>query len=69
MNDWCAAQKRWELQGEVSFGEASRNPNCPICIGVLLSWLHDSSSGKQNTLAFLDRSLSIAVSMLKRGES
>ena len=37
-------------------------------LGVLLYWLHDSSSGKQNTLAFLDRSLSIAVSMLKRGE-
>lgn len=36
-------------------------------LGVLLYWLHDSSSGKQNTLAFLDRSLSIAVSMLKRG--
>ena len=37
-------------------------------LGVLLYWLHDSSSDKQNTLAFLDRSLSIAVSMLKRGE-
>src|SRR5262249_49855951 len=34
-------------------------------LGVLLYWLHDSSPGKQNTLAFLDRSLSIAVSMLK----
>src|SRR5262249_15926159 len=28
-------------------------------LGVLLYWLHDSSSGKQNTVAFLDRSLSI----------
>jgi AcrR family transcriptional regulator len=34
-------------------------------LGVLLYWLHDTSSGKQNTLAFLDRSLSMAVSMLK----
>ncbi len=34
-------------------------------LGVLLYWLHDSSSDKQNTLAFLDRSLSMAVSMLK----
>jgi hypothetical protein len=37
-------------------------------LGVLLYWLHDSSSGKQNTLAFLDRSLSMAVSMLKAGK-
>jgi AcrR family transcriptional regulator len=36
-------------------------------LGVLLYWLHDSSSGKQNTLAFLDRSLSMAVSMFKAG--
>src|SRR5690349_5400884 len=28
-------------------------------VGALLYWLHDSSEGKQNTLAFLDRSLSI----------
>src|SRR5712691_3555093 len=28
-------------------------------LGVLLYWLHDSSSGKQHTLAFLDRSLAI----------
>lgn len=34
-------------------------------LGVLLYWLHDSSSDKQNSLAFLDRSLSMAVSMLK----
>ncbi len=37
-------------------------------LGVLLYWLHDTSSGKQNTLAFLDRSLSMAVSMLKAGK-
>jgi AcrR family transcriptional regulator len=37
-------------------------------LGVLLYWLHDSSAGKQNTLAFLDRSLSMAVSMLKAGK-
>jgi len=37
-------------------------------LGVLLYWLHDSSSGKQNTLAFLDRSLSMAVSLLKAGK-
>ena len=35
-------------------------------LGALLYWLHDSSPGKQNTLAFLDRSLSIGVSMLKQ---
>jgi hypothetical protein len=38
-------------------------------LGALLYWLYDSSEGKQNTLAFLDRSLSIAVSMYKHGVS
>jgi AcrR family transcriptional regulator len=37
-------------------------------LGVLLYWLHDSSPGKQNTLAFLDRSLSIGISVLKQGK-
>jgi AcrR family transcriptional regulator len=36
-------------------------------LGVLLYWLYDTSEGKQNTLAFLDRSLNVGVSMLKRG--
>lgn len=33
---------------------------------VLLFWLGDSSPKKQNTLAFLDRSLEMGVSMLRR---
>jgi AcrR family transcriptional regulator len=37
-------------------------------LGALLYWLHDSSPGKQHTLAFLDRSLSIGVSMLRQGK-
>jgi AcrR family transcriptional regulator len=37
-------------------------------LGALLYWLHDSSPGKQNTLAFLDRSLTVGVSMLKQGK-
>jgi AcrR family transcriptional regulator len=37
-------------------------------LGALLYWLHDSSPGKQNTLAFLDRSLRIGVSVLKQGK-
>lgn len=37
-------------------------------LGALLYWLHDSSPGKQNTLAFLDRSLSIGASILKQGK-
>src|SRR5256886_12320401 len=37
-------------------------------LGALLYWLHDSSPGKQHTLAFLDRSLSIGVSVLKEGK-
>jgi AcrR family transcriptional regulator len=36
-------------------------------LGVLLYWLYDTSEDKQNTLAFLDRSLHVGVSMLKRG--
>lgn len=37
-------------------------------LGVLLFWLHDSSPGKQTSLAFLDRSLSIGVSVLMQGK-
>jgi len=35
-------------------------------LGVLLYWLHDTSEGKQQTLAFLDRSLKLGVAMLRR---
>jgi AcrR family transcriptional regulator len=34
-------------------------------LGVLLYWLHDTSPGKQQTLAFLDRSLKIGVAVLR----
>jgi AcrR family transcriptional regulator len=37
-------------------------------LGALLYWLHDSSPDKQNTLAFLDRSLAVGVSVLKQGK-
>ena len=37
-------------------------------LGALLFWLYDSSEGKQNTLAFLDRSLNFGVLMLKQGK-
>src|SRR5215831_685710 len=37
-------------------------------LGVLLYWLYDTSPGKEHTLAFLDRSLNIGVSMLKQGK-
>jgi AcrR family transcriptional regulator len=36
-------------------------------VGVLLFWLHDTSAGKQRTLAFLDRSLAVGVSALRKG--
>lgn len=36
-------------------------------LGALLYWLYDSSEGKQNTLAFLDRSLNIGASLLRGG--
>src|SRR5712692_5916091 len=35
-------------------------------LGVLLYWLHDMSPGKQQTLAFLDRSLKIGVTVLRQ---
>jgi AcrR family transcriptional regulator len=37
-------------------------------LGTLLYWLYDSSEDKQNTLAFLDRSLTIGVGLLKKGK-
>ncbi|HSE32065.1 MAG TPA: TetR/AcrR family transcriptional regulator [Pyrinomonadaceae bacterium] len=37
-------------------------------LGTLLFWLYDSSEDKQNTLAFLDRSLTIGVALLKKGK-
>src|SRR5207245_8723228 len=37
-------------------------------LGALLYWLLDSSPGKQHTLAFLDRSFAIGVSVLKQGK-
>ena len=33
-------------------------------LGTVLYWLHDSSEGKQDTLAFLDRSLTMGVRLL-----
>jgi AcrR family transcriptional regulator len=33
-------------------------------LGILLYWLHDTSEDKQDTLAFLDRSLTIGVRLL-----
>src|SRR5262249_31082105 len=35
-------------------------------LGVLLFWLQDRSPRKQHTMAFLDRSLSIGVSVFKQ---
>ena len=36
-------------------------------VGALLYWLCDTSEGKQSTLAFLDRSLSMGAAMLRQG--
>jgi AcrR family transcriptional regulator len=36
-------------------------------LGILLYWLHDQSRGKQNTLAFLDRSLAVGIGVLRKG--
>ena len=37
-------------------------------IGIVLHWLHDTSRGKQKTLALLDRSLNLAMRLLKKGD-
>ena len=37
-------------------------------LGTLLYWLYDTSEDKQNTLAFLDRSLTIGVALLRKGK-
>ena len=36
-------------------------------VGILTYWLHDSSRGKERTLALLDRSLKFARAVLRRG--
>jgi AcrR family transcriptional regulator len=36
-------------------------------IGIVMHWLHDTSRGKQKTLALLDRSLHLATKVLKKG--
>jgi AcrR family transcriptional regulator len=36
-------------------------------IGIVLHWLHDTSRGKQKTLALLDRSLNLASQIAKKG--
>jgi AcrR family transcriptional regulator len=36
-------------------------------IGIVMHWLHDTSRGKQKTLALLDRSLTLATHVLKKG--
>lgn len=36
-------------------------------IGALLYWLHDESPRKENTLAFLDRTLKVGVAIITRG--
>jgi AcrR family transcriptional regulator len=36
-------------------------------IGIVMHWLHDTSRGKQKTLALLDRSLTLATQVLKKG--
>jgi AcrR family transcriptional regulator len=36
-------------------------------MGIVLHWLHDTSRGKEKTLALLDRSLNIGTQVLKKG--
>jgi AcrR family transcriptional regulator len=36
-------------------------------IGIVTFWLHDTSQGKQKTLAFLDRSLKLISNFLRKG--
>jgi AcrR family transcriptional regulator len=36
-------------------------------VGIVTHWLHDTSRGKQKTLALLDRALSLGTNILKKG--
>jgi AcrR family transcriptional regulator len=36
-------------------------------IGIVLHWLHDASTGKQRTLALMDRSLKLGTQVLRKG--
>jgi hypothetical protein len=36
-------------------------------MGIVTHWLHDTSRGKQKTLALLDRALSLGTNVLKKG--
>ncbi|HEX4266043.1 MAG TPA: TetR/AcrR family transcriptional regulator [Verrucomicrobiae bacterium] len=36
-------------------------------VGIVTHWLHDTSRGKQKTLALLDRALSLGTNVLKKG--
>lgn len=36
-------------------------------VGIVLHWLHDTSRGKQKTLALLDRSLNLGTQVLRKG--
>ncbi|MCY2954858.1 MAG: hypothetical protein NTU53_23245 [Planctomycetota bacterium] len=36
-------------------------------MAIITYWLYDQSKGKENTLALLDRSLKVAVSILRKG--
>jgi AcrR family transcriptional regulator len=36
-------------------------------IGIVMHWLHDTSQGKQRTLALLDRSLKLGTQVLRKG--
>jgi AcrR family transcriptional regulator len=49
------------------FGELGAYAVGLFYIGIVTHWLHDTSRGKQKTLALLDRSLNIATKVLKKG--
>jgi AcrR family transcriptional regulator len=38
-------------------------------LGILLFWLNDTSPGKQQTMAFLDRALTLGVAMFRQGST
>jgi AcrR family transcriptional regulator len=57
-----------EEKGEIPrVGELGAYAFGVFYIGIVLHWLHDTSRGKQKTLALLDRSLNLATQVLKKG--
>ncbi|PWU15127.1 MAG: hypothetical protein C5B50_15880 [Verrucomicrobia bacterium] len=60
-----AAEKRGEIP---ELGDLGAYAFAAYYMGIVTYWLHDNSRGKQKTLALLDRSLAMALAILRKGD-